>query len=250
MALLTKITRRLQTLANLIENPKLFYLYQQGGRINTFCLLNQPWLHELNIATVLDIGANRGQFALTINTIFPKASIYSFEPILDCFEQLTASMKSIKNFKAFNIGLGESSGELKFERNAFAPSSSFLKMMDTHKTLFPFTCDSQTITVKVEKLDGIAEQLKIMEPLLVKVDVQGYEDRVLRGGEQTIKRAKLIIIETSFQKLYDEQPLFNDIYNQLLDWGFVYIGTLDQLHNPQNGQILQADSLFLKCSNN
>lgn len=250
MTIFTTITRRLQTLAHCIENPSIFILRQHGGNINTFISLNQPWFHALNIATVLDIGANVGQFAITINAVIPKAQIYSFEPLPDCFERLELRMAGVKNFAGFNIGIGECSGNLIFERNSFSPSSSFLKMTNLHKTEFSFTNESKPVSVKIERLDSIAEKFIINEPLLIKIDTQGYEERVLRGGEQTIKRAKLIIIETSFEYLYEGQPLFNDVYQQMINYGFVYMGALTQLCSSQSGQVLQADSIFVKkCAN-
>lgn len=85
--------------------------------------------------------------------------------------------------------------------------------------------------------------------MLVKIDVQGYEDRVIRGGQRVISRAKVLIVETSFQTLYDGQPLFEDIYDTLLKMGFRYIGALWQLRSPLNGSILQADSIFVKTGN-
>ncbi|NJO65558.1 MAG: FkbM family methyltransferase [Richelia sp. RM2_1_2] len=78
------------------------------------------------------------------------------------------------------------------------------------------------------------------------MDTQGYEDKVLSGGEKIIKSANVIIIETSFVKLYENQPLFNDIYSKLIEWGFSYAGSLEQLVSPHTGKILQADSLFIK----
>ncbi|MEB3215435.1 MAG: FkbM family methyltransferase [Nostocales cyanobacterium 94392] len=249
MGYLSTFTGRLQTLANLIENPKLISLRRYGVHPKEFCSMNQPWLRSIEFATIIDIGANKGQFAMTINAVFPQAQIYSFEPIPECFKDLINCRKFIDNFTAFNFGLGDDSGDLEFEKNMFTASSSFLKMAEVHKEAFPFTKDSKTINVKIERLDNIVENLTLTEPLLIKIDVQGYEDRVLQGGMQTIKRAKLIIIETSFQKLYEEQPLFDNIYCQLKDWGFVYQGSFDQLYSPQNGKILQANSCFVKGDN-
>ncbi|MDZ7957617.1 MAG: FkbM family methyltransferase [Aulosira sp. DedQUE10] len=246
MALLTEFTRKLNSLARYIENPQLFILRQRGVILDTFAIFNKPWIHELNIATVIDIGANIGQFAISINAVLPKAQIYSFEPIPDCFNQLKASMVGIKNFTAFNLGIGDQTGDLVFQYNTYSESSSFLQMAHLHKTAFPETSDSHPINVKIEKLDVVAQQILLTEPLLIKIDVQGYEDKVLAGGESTIKRAKLIIIETSFTSLYKDQPLFEDIYSQLKKFGFVYAGTFDQLYNPLNGKILQADSIFIK----
>ncbi|OUL29115.1 FkbM family methyltransferase [Nostoc sp. 106C] len=248
MALLTEFTRRLNSLARYIENPQLFILRQSGVILDTFSILNKPWIHELNITTIIDIGANVGQFAISINAVLPKAQIYSFEPIPDCFNKLKASMSGKKNFTAFNLGIGDRAGDLVFQHNSYSQSSSFLQITHLHKTAFPETSDSHSINVKIEKLDEVAEKLLLTDSLLIKIDVQGYEDKVLNGGEATIKRAKIIIIETSFTNLYEDQPLFEDIYSKLKDWDFVYAGCFDQLYHPQDGKILQADSIFIKNS--
>lgn len=246
MSLLTTITRRLQTLAYCLEDPKLFALYQQGGNIKHFLGLNQSWLQELNITTVIDVGANIGRFAITVNAAMPKAHIYSFEPLPDCFDRLQTRMKDVKNFTAFNLALGDCSGTLTFERNSFSPSSSFLKMTNLHKAEFPLAEEEQTVVVKVDRLDEIAQSIKINDPLMIKIDTQGYEDRVLRGGQQTIKQAKIIVVETSFEHLYQEQPLFNEVYQQLISWGFLYRGALSTLSSIQTGKNLQEDSIFIK----
>jgi hypothetical protein len=50
----------------------------------------------------------------------------------------------------------------------------------------------------------------------------------------------------SFQELYINQPLFNEIYVKLYSLGFKYCGNIEQLYSPLNNQILQADCLFIK----
>jgi hypothetical protein len=97
----------------------------------------------------------------------------------------------------------------------------------------------------LERLDEVAEGFEFPLPMLVKLDVQGFEDRVLSGGERTIKKAKAIITETSFVPLYEGQPLFDDIRRQLSEWGFLYAGSVGQLRSQTTGEVLQEDSLFL-----
>src|SRR5437667_2027161 len=92
MGLATRVARRLVGLAYLLENPRLIALRRHAGLLGTFKELNQPWLTSRNIATVLDIGAHTGLFAITIRTVFPNAQIYCFEPLPDCFESLQARM--------------------------------------------------------------------------------------------------------------------------------------------------------------
>jgi len=248
MAFFTQLHHKLNSVARYTANPHLFLIRQRGGNPSTFLQLNQPWLHALNIQTVIDIGANTGLFARTINLVLPDAQIYSFEPIPECFEKLKQEMQHVKNFAAFNFGIGEYPGQLEFEQNEYSLSSSFLKMNNLHKEEFPQTKNSKLISLQIEPLDSIAEKILLHKPILIKIDTQGYEDRVLIGGEKTIKNAKVVIIETSFAELYKGQPLFNDIYNKLVGWGFSYSGALEQLHSPTTGQCLQEDSIFLKNS--
>jgi FkbM family methyltransferase len=246
MISLSKLMNRCRILTYLVENPILFKVYIKGGIINNFRNLSQPWFHDLGINTILDIGANTGQFAITISLILPDAKIYAFEPILDCFQELQKRMENLKNCTAINVGLGDMNTESEFEYNSFSPSSSFLKMTNQHKEIYPFTAESKTIILKLTTLDSFVENLLITEPLLVKIDVQGYEKKVLCGGEKTIKKAKLVIIENSFETLYEAQPSFNDIYNILVSWGFTYLGNIGQSHSPLTGKILQEDSIFIK----
>ncbi|WP_287131130.1 FkbM family methyltransferase [Candidatus Cyanaurora vandensis] len=243
---LAKIARRIRLALPYLENPQLRRLHHQGGMVETYLKLNQPWFQRHGFTTVLDIGANVGQFALTVAQLLPKAQIFAFEPIPSCFNQLQQAMGSCQNFTALNLGLGDERGELAFECNDYTPSSSFLTMTNVHTEAFPFTQGTAQIKVKIEQLDTIAQNLALTEPLLIKIDVQGYEDRVLRGGEQTVRRARMLIVETSFQSLYQNQPLFKDIYQVLTDWGFSYVGALDQLPNPKTGEILQSDSIFVQ----
>jgi FkbM family methyltransferase len=243
--MLSIITRKIYHLSKAIEKPILFKL-TQNGLPRTYETLNVSWFKSLGIDTVLDIGSNTGQFTRTILALLPNAKIYSFEPLPDCFKELDKFTKSHSNVTAFNLGIGDQSGLLSFEQNAFSPSSSFLKMTDVHKEAFVNTKNSSTVEVKIAMLDEIASEFEIGSSLLIKIDVQGYEDKVLKGGEQTIKQAKIVIVETSFVPLYEQQPLFDDIYTVFKDWGFNYIGMLEQASDPNTGQILQGDAIFVK----
>jgi FkbM family methyltransferase len=204
------------------------------------------WLKDMAVNTVLDIGANTGQFAKHIREIFPDAMIYSFEPLADCYEDLLTNFKDQPKYQAFNVALGDETAQKNFYRNEFSPSSSFLPMADLHKKNFPYTEKEHVERVEVIRLDDIAKTLNIKMPILVKIDVQGFEDNVIRGGECTISKADIIIIELSIDALYKDQPLFDDIYRTLLNLGFQYRGNYDQLCSPDNGKVLQVDGIFIK----
>ena len=247
---LTKIGRKIARLTQMIENPELFRLRQKGISIDDYCLLNQPWLLKVNINTVLDIGANVGDFAYLIHNLMPKAVLYSFEPLDESYEKLRIRMEKVIKFEAFNVALADFNGELTFHRNQHLPSSSPLPMADLHIQNYPNTTKNTVTKVRAVKLDDIVENLRILDNLLIKIDVQGFEDKVIAGGKNTIKRAKILIIETSFQPLYIGQPLFEDIYN-FLEKDFRYMGALGSIRSSQiDGSPLFQDSIFVKKFSN
>ena len=167
------------------------------------------WLSDLDINTIIDIGANTGQFALKIKKCLPEALIYSFEPLQVIYMQLLKNSSKLRNFKAYNLALGEFNGSNKIHRSTFSASSSMLKMGELHKGAYPFTSETYMEEIIVNKLDDVVveEKLELKAQVLVKIDVQGLEDKVIKGGLNTFTRAKVAIAEVSFCELYEGQPL-------------------------------------------
>jgi len=67
---------------------------------------------------------------------------------------------------------------------------------------------------------------------------------VIRGGEDLVSRAKMLIVGTSFRTLYEGQPLFDEIYGLLRQMGFKYVENWNQLLSPVDGSVLQAEAIF------
>lgn len=246
MSFSAKAAHCLRAAARYVQDPSQLAMRRPYFIPGLYGALSKPWVRALNIVTILDVGANVGDFAFTVRPIFPLAHIFSFEPLPDSYDAMLRNLAGARRFTALNLALGDQSGELTFQRSAFAPSSSFLTMAPAHREAFPETSASQPVTVRVEPLDEVIRQLDAPDPLLVKIDVQGYEAHVLCGGERTIRRARLLIIETSFEPLYAGQALFGDVHQALRGWGFRYAGSVGSLPHPKDGRPLQEDSLFLR----
>ncbi len=244
--LLTKIGRWIALIAQVLDSPRAITLLRRGVSTE-FVELNHPWITNAGINTVFDIGAGTGRFAAIISDLLPTAMVYSFEPIQESYEKLRKRTAELGRVKAFNIALGDTEGDIEFRRNEYSPSSSMLPMAELHKQIYPFTDREHLTKVRSAKLDDIATDLMIQHKLLIKIDVQGYEDKVIAGGRSIIGEATILIVETSFQSLYVGQPLFEDIY-ELLKEDFRYVGALDQSRSPIDGSILQEDSVFLRRS--
>lgn len=205
------------------------------------------WLRNMNIETILDIGANTGQFAKSMHELFPEARLYSFEPLKDCYDELLVQFKNVPQFQAFNVALGDETGIVEMHRSEYSPSSSFLSMNDLHKTSFPYTKKEILQKVDLVCLDDMASRLELRKPMLVKLDVQGYEDKVISGGKSVIGQADIVITELSVEQLYDGQPLFDEIYKTMTSMGFQYRGNYEQLCSPNDGRVLQVDGIFTRA---
>ena len=93
---------------------------------------------HLDVGTLVDAGANTGQFARHFLQQRAGSPAYSFQPLEDCFQELQRGMAGVPGFTAFNVALADSEGEVDFYRSKSSPSSSLLPMGRAHKELFPF----------------------------------------------------------------------------------------------------------------
>lgn len=219
----------------------------QTGRFDELNLQGEfGWLKDFHFNTIIDIGGNEGQFADKMHALFPQAIIYSFEPIQATFKRLQKNFANNPQVRCINLALGEAPGELSFNVNESTASSSFLEMSDVHKKSFDFAVKVEPVVVKLDTLDNVISLTENQLPLLIKIDVQGFEDKVIKGGLRLLKDAAMVICEVSFTELYKEQPLFHDIYDLLHREGFAYAGNMEQLRSPDTNRILQADAIFIK----
>lgn len=199
----------------------------------------------LGIQTILDIGANDGMYAKEMNERFPTAKIFAFEPLSDCFARLSEVAKVHTAIIPLNTGLGSEHGSFLIERSSFHPSSSLLPMSALHKALYPKSAISKKEKISITRLDDIAKTIDIKQPLMIKIDVQGYEGKVIEGGTETLRKASVIQIETSFFALYESQPLFNDIAEHMRSLGFSYYGALQTHYSKKTGLPMYEDSIFI-----
>jgi FkbM family methyltransferase len=243
---LERVGRALWAALQYVESPRLVRLRLGGVPRSLFVALDRPFLRAFPIRTVIDVGANAGQFALAAHEVYPDATVHSFEPLPDVHRLLAGRTASIPQIRTFNLALGEAVGVLRFARNEYTPSSSALPMTEAHRQAFPFTRQTSEVEVRVERLDDVLAGQAVTDDVLVKIDVQGFEDRVLRGGEATIRRARLVLVETSFAVLYEGQARHREVCRLLEDWGFEYRGALDQLVSPATGEVLSADNIFVR----
>lgn len=225
---------------------KIFNLF--GMELSRKSVINKKanlWLAELHLKTIIDIGANEGQFASFIKGILPTCKIICFEPLREPFLKLQERYGKDNTMTLHDFALGKKQEVKIIFKNSYNPSSSILPMANRHAQSFPHTKDVTQENIRIETLDDIFPSLNIEKPFLIKIDVQGYEKFVIEGGIETIKKADIMIVELSYVELYKDQPLFDEIYSLLTKNGFMLSGILDQLTDPKNGEFLQCDAIFI-----
>ena len=84
----------------------------------------------------------------------------------------------------------------------------------------------------------------ILPELLIKLDVQGYENKVIEGGANTFLEAKACIVEIALSELYKDQSTFDSVYSVLHTLGYTYSGNLEQVYNS-DGHVISLDAVFI-----
>jgi len=206
-------------------------------------------LSRLNIGTVIDVGANKGQFARMIVEFFPRAEIYCFEPLDEPFGQLSAWAQTQNGrVHCLQLALGDQEGEVEMHlHEQHTPSSSLLASTTTIQRLFPQTQAERMTRIRLSTLDRALEDTLGPMPreILLKLDVQGFEDRVLRGAGRMLALCRAVILEVSLDPLYEGQADFHGLVQRLHVAGFRYAGNLDQTYG-EDGRVMFLDAVFVR----
>ncbi len=189
------------------------------------------------IARIIDVGANEGQFAFMARYCWPHAQIDCFEPDPNAFKLLEANHKKDKLIQVTNCALGNLPGELSLNLGITSAQNSFL--VEYGKPT------KGNILVEVKTLDNIYSNINLSNSLL-KIDVQGFEIKVIEGGVHILNHIDFILLEVSLGELFEGGVQIDEIWSLLRKKGFVYHRILDQYKDPVTKQILQMDVLFQK----
>jgi FkbM family methyltransferase len=197
-------------------------------------------IKRLNPKTLIDVGANKGQFSLVARYLFPEIEIHAFEPLERERKQL-ASVVS-QPIKIYATALGETAGKATFFVTSRADSSSLLKPGAGQKAAYGVALSS-TITVPVARLDDLLDVTKLPRPILLKADVQGAELSIFKGAKELLSAVDVVYCEASFVPLYELQPLAHELIGYLAAEGLFLMGAFNQSTTAQFGPT-QADLLF------
>lgn len=203
-------------------------------------------LARLNARTVVDVGANLGQFSLLALSLYPEARIFAFEPQTKPAEAFVRLFAGVERVALFSSAIGTCSGRISMHVSRRHDSSSLLPISSAMSEIFPGTEEIGTADVPIAPLAQFLSSEDIVDPALLKIDVQGAELDVLQGCEELLTRFRYIYVELSFVELYTGQAPCHDVIRYLDSQKFRFVG-VHNLHQDDTGQAIQADFLFRRA---
>jgi FkbM family methyltransferase len=209
-------------------------------------MLRGPYCH--NLQTVLDVGANVGQFAKEIRFRGFPGNIISFEPLPLEHAELTQWAGGDANWEvAPRAAIGAEAGEIEINVAGNSISSSLLAMEPAHLHAAPDSRYSRREKAPMARLDVIAKPfLRPDSRCLLKIDVQGYEDQVLAGASDLLVHVMGIYLELSLVPLYHGQLLFDAMKTKIEGLGFEFWGVWPGFTDPDSGRMLQVNGCFFR----
>lgn len=201
-------------------------------------------LEALNCECIVDVGANRGQFALIARKVFPEAKIFSFEPLEEPAQIFRSIFVNDQNVKLYPFAVGREKMKSTLHVTRDDDSSSMLAVTQTQLKMFPGAEETELREVAIFPLSEVLDASSLPAASLLKIDVQGFEMEVLKGCEDILNKFSQLYIECSFIELYKDQVLAYEIISWLAQRDFVLSG----IHNLyyENGRSIQGDFLFSK----
>lgn len=205
-------------------------------------------LENHGVDLVLDIGANTGQFAQALRTAGYKGRLVSFEPLSTAHTKLLRASRDDARWEvAPRAAIGDHEGEVEMHIAGNSVSSSALAMLDSHAKAAPASVYIGNERVQLSRLDAMARAyLQTESTPFIKIDTQGYEDRVLDGAAELLARTRGLQLELSFLPLYEGQPLFDDLVERLRSLGFSIWAIWPGFCDPVSGRMLQVDVTFFR----
>jgi len=203
--------------------------------------------HKIDL--VLDVGANIGQYAKHLREFGYTGKIVSFEPLSSAHSKLIAASKKDPLWEvAPRIAIGNMDGNIKINiaKNSF--SSSALPMLDSHLNAAPESAYIDSEIVDLHKLDSIAPRFidGNAKSIYLKIDVQGFEMRVLEGAAGLLPRIKGVQLELSLVPLYEGEHLFRDMLDKLDKLGYELYAVIPGFTDMKSGRLLQLDGIFFR----
>lgn len=209
-------------------------------------------LEKYQVNLVLDVGANRGQFASKLRNIGYKDKIISFEPLSSIYQVLKQRAIEDPNWETYNLALGKENGKQvihiaeETEFSSFLNSNSWCEQRFGERSL---AVKDETVTVR--RLDELlSEAIENLDELRIylKMDTQGYDLEVFGGVGNILKHIVALQSEVSVLPIYENMPHITDSISLFEKAGFDLAGMYPISYSGATLQVVEFDCLMIKST--
>lgn len=199
-----------------------------------------------SIDTLLDIGANTGQYSRKMRKWGYDKKIVAFEPLRDAYSALKKYADKDEQIMAYNYALGDKNMKSVINVSGNSYSSSILSILPSHVQSAPKSAYIAQQEIEIKKLDDVFNSI-VPEGsrVMMKVDTQGYEKNVIDGATESLGRITVVQLEMSIVPLYENGMLWIAMVQLMESKGFQLFSLENGHYNRNSGQLLQVDGIFV-----
>ena len=203
------------------------FIRQRSSKLNALFNLKQSGFMP---SVVFDVGAQVGTPELY--SAFPDAHHVFIEPVAECMPILNEIAGQLKSATVINCAVSNVNGITSL---SLTPSRQY-SSIDTKM-------GDETRAIEVKTVDSIYEDIRIDGPVLLKIDVDGIEVKVLQGAKSILRNDCIVVIEAS---IADDAPRFNRVVEYLSSYGYEVYDIVDPLYRQSDWHLWQVDLIFAK----
>ena len=234
--------------------PPIFYRakkfiqkkFAQDGKVKIHPFDSVP--SDLKVNWIMDVGANVGDVAEAALKSYSGAQILCFEPVNETHSHLTKRMEQFGSRSTiYKVALSDSETKAEINITTQHGANSLSPQAQFHQEFNPHVKEVSKEKIQLVRLDDYSSKFPTQKIDIMKIDVEGHELKVLKGGAKFISNnVDVIIIEISLMR--DEslrnQDVF-DIFSFLHELGFCLLNVMDLHHIEGKAmQLVQMDCVF------
>jgi FkbM family methyltransferase len=194
------------------------------------------------VRRVVDVGAHFGESAGLLARMFVDAEIHAFEPSASSFAELSARCREEKRVIPHCEALGDEPGTSQLFTHERSETNSLLA---DGPSLAAYGTSTGVEPVRISRLDDRWPALSSLPVDILKVDVQGFDHRVLRGARGVLGSCRVLLVEVVFAPLYAHQGSFAEIFSIATEAGLRLQG-LHDIETNRSGVMDWCDALFVR----
>ena len=223
----------------LAAEPRVIRAWRNGWDARHYIQLLRWRQAGFRPKVIYDIGAYDGRWSQMCSALFAPRQIVLFEPQQELQQALRSRQREDWKILPFALGAQNTVQEFHLTSNRSAGSLLMPVLDDDLAASGTDVVGSESVSVRT--LDSVVAAEQLEAPDLIKLDVQGFEEKVLEGGKTTFAKTAKLVIEVSIREVYAGQPLLLDILQKVAPWGFVVEDITEALRQWPSGELWQVD---------